>query len=367
MSLAVKAWNYSRKYSSAFRCGETSSFIPDTILVEPSSYCNLKCIACFRQMDVHKHTGLAGRNMTPEVFKTCIDRFSSLRKITFTGYGEPLMNPDLEQMIEYATGKGIIACTVSNGLLWTPQRSERIVRAGLAQVSFSLDAATPETYRKVRVGDFQKALQGIRSFRKSKDQCVMNIYNVLSKANFHETSGIVKLGYELQADGIFFSPVRTEKILPDDSLTLEKCNREELLEALEKGLQADTEQRSNLSEMVETFRSEETPHRPGTDLCYAPWTNLMILTDGSIHVCCNYFGLSDRYRFGNLAEIDLESIWNGEEYRRFRREFVAQGVCDWCWQYPGLDSTKVHDRISRLKKAFPFLRAFSIRDSKRAK
>lgn len=356
------------KYVSAFRAGETSRFHPDSILVEPTSTCNLHCIHCYRESRIHTDLKKVDQNMVLETFQAVIDQLSPhLTRLCFTGYGEPLIHPRLPEMTRYAAERGVSVRMVSNGILWSRERAEQMLSAGIAQVSFSLDAGTEETYRKVRQGDWHRATRGIRTFHEARRQADskagLAIFNVLNALNYHETAGMVKMGYELGADFISFAPVRTEGILPTDALTLERVDRGSLLEALRQALQADVEGRTSLRDLIATFECSETPHCSGADFCYSPWTDVMILSDGSVQPCCNYFGLARRYVFGNLNQQRFDSIWNGEAFRRFRREFVQDRICDWCRMYPQVDTNKVHERIQKFKRVLPLFRWFSKRKS----
>ena len=254
---------------------------------------------------------------------------------------------------------------VSNGILWTPERTEQMLAAGIAQVSFSLDAATEETYHKVRQGDWEKAVHGIRCYEQLRRDCPTPpgffLYHVLNRLNIHETASMVKMGYELGADCISFGPVRTEKILPTDDITLERGDRKEILKFLREGLAEDARNITNLQDSIRAFENSETPYEPGTSVCYSPWTDIMVLTDGSIQPCCNYFGLAGSYTFGNINQQDFREIWNGAEYRKFRQDFVHNRVCDWCRLYPGIDRNRVQERIKKIHSLFPFLKAFSKR------
>ncbi len=82
-----------------------------------------------------------------------------VRIIDFTG-GEPLLHPNLDQLLRLARDQGFLTTVTSNGLLY-PKRAEKL--AGLVDLlHFSIDAATPEAHNASRgVTCFDKVLESI--------------------------------------------------------------------------------------------------------------------------------------------------------------------------------------------------------------
>jgi cyclic pyranopterin phosphate synthase len=111
--------------------------------------CNLHCLYChplgWEQLEP---PGLSIRDV--EVFLQAA-RSLGMEAVRFTG-GEPLVRKELPQMIEHAWEVGVedIAIT-TNGLLFR-RRAKELVEAGLKRVNFSLDAVTPEVFRRMTRG-----------------------------------------------------------------------------------------------------------------------------------------------------------------------------------------------------------------------
>ena len=69
------------------------------------------------------------------------------------GTNEPLLIKDFHKYIKYAHDKILMDIMINtNGSPLTARRSQQLLDSGLTRLRFSLDAATPETYKKVRVG-----------------------------------------------------------------------------------------------------------------------------------------------------------------------------------------------------------------------
>src|SRR5215472_12005234 len=93
--------------------------------IVPIRRCSLSCIYC-NEFDDH-----SAPVPTPEMLRR-IDSLAQLGTtiITISG-GEPLLHPDLDEIIRHIRQNGIIATLITNGFLLTTERIKRLSRAGL--------------------------------------------------------------------------------------------------------------------------------------------------------------------------------------------------------------------------------------------
>ena len=92
---------------------EDGKIIPIHLQISPTNACNLHCSYCSCG-DRDKKKQLSLEQIT-KVIDVCAER--GTKAITWTGGGSPLMHPDLNEMIDYASSKGIQSGLVTNGLL----------------------------------------------------------------------------------------------------------------------------------------------------------------------------------------------------------------------------------------------------------
>jgi len=104
--------------------------------------CNLACTYCHEFDDFSKPVP------TAELVRR-IDLLARLGAtvITLTG-GEPLLHPDLDDVIRRLRGHGIVAILVTNGYLLTPDRIKRLNTAGLDHLQISVDNVQPDEVSK---------------------------------------------------------------------------------------------------------------------------------------------------------------------------------------------------------------------------
>ncbi len=108
----------------------------------PIRRCNLACAYCNEFDKVSKPLPL-------EVMFRRVDRLAALGTtiITISG-GEPLLHPELEEIVQRIRRRGVIAGLITNGYLLTPQRIEHLNRAGLDHLQISIDNVEPDEVSK---------------------------------------------------------------------------------------------------------------------------------------------------------------------------------------------------------------------------
>ncbi len=115
---------------------------PILVHVIPMRRCNLDCGYCNEYDDVSKPVPL------PEMKKR-LDLLADMGTtiITISG-GEPLMHPDLDDIIRHIRQRGMIAGLITNGFFLNKERIERLNEAGLEHLQISIDNATPDEVSK---------------------------------------------------------------------------------------------------------------------------------------------------------------------------------------------------------------------------
>jgi len=119
----------------------------------PMRRCNLACGYC----NEYDHTS------TPvplDVMKRRIDKLAELGTsiVTISG-GEPMMHPELDQIIRYIRSRGIIAGLISNGYYFTPERIKRLNEAGLDSLQISIDNVNPDEVSRKSLRVLDKKLR----------------------------------------------------------------------------------------------------------------------------------------------------------------------------------------------------------------
>jgi MoaA/NifB/PqqE/SkfB family radical SAM enzyme len=133
--------------------GALSTRHPIMAHIIPIRRCNLACTYCNEYDDYSKPVPI-------EVMVARIHRLADLGTsiLTISG-GEPLLHPDLDEIIRAMRRRGVLACMITNGYLLTPERVLRLNRAGLDHLQISIDNVNPDDVSKKSLKVLDKKLQ----------------------------------------------------------------------------------------------------------------------------------------------------------------------------------------------------------------
>jgi MoaA/NifB/PqqE/SkfB family radical SAM enzyme len=133
--------------------GLVSADHPVLAHVIPMRRCNLACAYCNEYDDSSKPVPL-------ETMYARLDRLAALGTtvITISG-GEPLLHPDLDQIVARIRRGGAMAGLITNGYLLTAERVHRLNRAGLEHLQISIDNVTPDAVSKKSLKVLDKKLR----------------------------------------------------------------------------------------------------------------------------------------------------------------------------------------------------------------
>jgi len=148
--------------------------------------CNLKCVHCYNDSGAGKPSNEVSTDKAKEVIND-LARFG-VPSVLFSG-GEPLMRPDLFELIEYAVGKGLRTVISTNGTLITEEKAAIIKKRGVSYVGISLDGIGPinDKFRGFE-GAFDKAVKGIRNCRKAGVRIGLRL--TLTQRNVQDLEGL---------------------------------------------------------------------------------------------------------------------------------------------------------------------------------
>lgn len=128
--------------------------------VIPIRRCNLACAYC------NEYDKVSSPVPTAEMLRR-IDMLAALGTeiITFSG-GEPLLHPDLDELIRRIRRHGRIATLITNGYLLSPERIRQLNRAGLEHLQISIDNVHPDDVSKKSLKVLDRKLEWLAAFAK---------------------------------------------------------------------------------------------------------------------------------------------------------------------------------------------------------
>ena len=130
------------------------NFSPLCFDIEVASICDLACAFCYRQ-----YVSTPDKIMKKELAFKLIDQASKMAipSMKFNWRGEPLLNPRLPEIVDYAKQKGILETMINtNATKLDDTMSKKIIKSGLDIMIYSFDGGTKKVYEKMRPGRFTK-------------------------------------------------------------------------------------------------------------------------------------------------------------------------------------------------------------------
>ncbi len=292
--------------------------LPTSIYIEPTNRCNSRCQTCPRTFGKREEE----RDMTLPEFKALVGQFRPGR-VVLHGIGEPLLHPQIFAMVRHlkALGCGEVLFNSNAALLDRTKRRE-LLASGLDEYRVSLDAATPETYLRIRgIPAFEEVVANVGALIKERKEAArpkISFWFMGMRENIGELPPLVKLAGKLGVDEVYLQRlVHFGQGLAREEESL--MGREEEAVAKSEAL---------ASELGITFRAsgyttpgESLRSRGGWQGCRRPWTLSYVTASGNVLPCCIApFAAEDpdSIVMGNAFRERFEDIWDGPRYREFR-------------------------------------------------
>lgn len=284
--------------------------------------CNLKCPHCYREAGVRSPRELTeseGRKLIEEIKR------AGFRVLVFSG-GEPLLRPDIFELISYARSLGLRPVCGTNGTLLTPQAVRKLLEAGVAAVGISLDSIHPEKHDRFRGvdGAWKAAVEGMKNCREAG--LPFQIHTTVFHWNYEEIEAITDFAVEKGAKGhhvFFFVPAGRGKGVVE---TIAPEQIEGLLERLlERQKSLSIEIKPTCAPQFLRIARQLRIDLPYSRGCLAGISYCIIGPEGDVYPC-PYMGL----RVANVRETPFDEIWAKNEVLLRLREQDYKGYCGIC-------------------------------------
>lgn len=165
---------------------------PETIQVELTSRCPLKCPQCYNDP--------APREINRDLLAEYIKEAAGLevRMITLSG-GEPLLYPDLDYIIELVSASGMLSMISTSGIGLSEKRIGELKKAGLSYIWVSLNGSTRDIHEKSRDG-YHYAMEALSRLKGTGLNYGINW--VARKDNTDDFLNLVNLARQMKAEAI---------------------------------------------------------------------------------------------------------------------------------------------------------------------
>lgn len=308
------------------------------LIVETTGACNLKCEMC----PTTSYT--TGKSlMADDVFEKILDviKKQSVEEIDLTGWGEPLLDPKLEERIVHikqAKHTARVGFT-TNGTLFHKERVTSILDSEVDWISISFDGASKESYERIRTGSsYERVLENLRflSSTRDKERTGLSAVYVVMRDNLHEMDNFVELFYNLGFDCVTFKPLDVVAKKEDSRLIPDK----------ESIYRVFVKLKENYKDRIAVGQWNLSPNNIEND-CLARVASGAIFINclGDVCPCCNLghhvpnlgtgslfkrFKKDNFFSFGSIVSESFEGIIDSRIYKDFIAAFKTSHLPEPC-------------------------------------
>lgn len=183
---------------------EQNPSFPSILEIETSTFCNIipPCVMCYpRIFDKRQFNG----DIDGLAFERLVPHLREFRTISLHGVGEPLLGKKLFIILDNIDTDKTDVQFNSNGLLLTEDLSRALIAKKLKLIDFSIDAATPETYKKIRRSDFSLVTKNIQRLSEIKRELgarhpIIKLNMTLMNENLREVVPFIEMAGRLEAE-----------------------------------------------------------------------------------------------------------------------------------------------------------------------
>lgn len=307
--LGEKFVDYRKKWDSVNKFELETNF-PLYLQVELHQICNLRCPMCSITIPEANSKYITAQHMDWNLYEKIIlegEKYGC-PSLNPQGVNEPLLEQSMEKHIKFASNHGFFDIMMNtNGTLLSEDRSQKLLDSGLTRIRFSLDAATKETYEKVRVGG-------------KYDQVMQNIERFIEMRN--------RSGKKLPVIGVNFCKMSVNEHETD--LFIEKWKDKVDFIAIQEFIPPETE--SDYSSFYPSDSKFREDMREGFR-CEQPWQRFYVHNTGDVCPCCAFF--NSELAVGNVSNQSIYELWNSPKMKDLRNihrngEFWKDEWCKKC-------------------------------------
>ncbi|OPL14391.1 MAG: hypothetical protein AVO38_02125 [delta proteobacterium ML8_D] len=252
------------------------------------------------------------------------------------GWGEPLLNDQLFDMLRICKNQGKRTGFTTNGMLLTEDMSRRLIDLDLDIIGISLAGTSDETHDQIRKGThFGKIISQIETLCKIKSEKNarhpdVHLAYLMTKSNFNELKEILPLAKRVEAKQVVASNLT---LIVDPKLSAEAIYNDTVHTDYYRERLYEIRDKAACEDIIFDY------HGPCLDYAFIHCREnvhraCFINVEGEVTPCVltnpvlsSYYIFNDEFlpltgmSFGNIWSESLTQIWNKEEYTRFRALF----------------------------------------------
>ncbi len=323
---------------------------PNSIAInlEPTFRCNLFCEMCPRFSSVDPHL-----DMSMTTYSRIVEAMHLAHTVDLTGWGEPMLHPQIYDMVRMAREKDCVTTMTSNGTVLNSRNAARLIEAGMNRLTVSIDGLKAETFEAVRPGaSFEKVTANLRELTRQVEagghDLALGIAFTIQEANVQELHLLVPWLAHVGARTLHLKHLNVVSTSEDWSRSFLKYRLSPthvdggLLTRLEASISEVLEEaeRAGLEVLMHSQFPMDSQLKPRHCLA-TPLEAVYFSYEGRVAPCCyfghhvaNYFdGVQyppSALFYGDIREQGFEEIWESASFQSFRWGFETGNYPEEC-------------------------------------
>lgn len=298
---------------------------PIYVRIKPTNRCNQNCYYChyknpYLLLDQYKPTDEIKREKLLEIIQDFKD--IGVKAVTFSGGGEPLLYPHIEEVMEAVIKAGIDLSVITNGSLLLGRKAELLEQAKWVRIS--LESGCAETYSKIRGVNnhaFELLCQNIKYFAQHKQaECELGINFVVGPDNYKEVYQAGRLMKELGANHIKYTAM-----MSNETEKMHEPFKTEVISQIHK-LMDENDLRFKVINLYESDFDSNIVFGRNYDTCAIKDYVTVIAANSKIYYCHDKAYLSEG-EIGDISQESFKQVWFSEETTQKFLAFNPKEVC----------------------------------------
>lgn len=299
-----KLWNLALGALSFARKSDELRSWPAIVKIDVTAACNLSCTICLHA-DANGHPalqklGMQKKHMSVENYRRIIEEIRGRSTaVSLYVWGDPLMHPQLPEMIRIAADAGLQTHISTNySYKLSDERIRELLDSGLSHLTVCVDGVSQEKYERTRVGgQIDRVLDNLErtmAYRRERGRRYPLVEVQFIKFQ-HNVDELERARTLCEAMGV------------------------DKFASFWGALHNYTDWDPGTFEVLAPREAKSIPR------CYWPYFSMVIKYDGSVIPCCEY-RRGPQYQkggdarvLGNVFETSVAEVWNSDHYRVARQ------------------------------------------------
>ncbi len=303
----------------------------ESVQIEPTTYCNLKCAGCKRTWRDSRGL-LTPRNMPLETFAKIMENLPPGGVCWLNGFGEPTLNDALPEMVAVAKRSFDQVYVISNLLARDIAFYRELERRGLDQLHVSVDSLQQQTAELVRFGtDVEKLKERLAAVRRAISVPII-INCVVSVKNMHDVPDTLAALDRIGGFDVGFADFGAFGGGDEDySAWFTTADHKAAFNGMLKRV---VPHMKNLTFRNPGFKQRRRRHK--SDRCSRPFFDPGVTVDGFLVPCCVELQNPGHYRYTSIVTQTLAEAWRSPAISGWLRAYLEEepAICKECTLNP---------------------------------